>query len=313
MKNISGFMNESGFKVLALARLSPCEYSIVLYLINCALSGMDQFVTNETELASLIGYDDNELRLALTELFNKKIIRLHYGEKSNVNSDHLSFRVGIQYNLAKWILTIDEKITSHDAIVFPFRRQGEQKFVLVDGDKKPKSFVKESDDEGTWRRILESYVQNRSLDDDEIARAESGAKILIDTHPVDQVLLMLRHFGTRIPSLSLLASSWQHYQEIFENETQKVDMMEARQKHHELDDKVREQAQTLLGNHSDLDLNEEELGVLQILIKHRHPRRQLFWAYQLKNRYPGLSGFFADNVSLMLPVTSGGIVIKKDR
>ena len=36
------FMKESGFKVLALARLSQCEYSIMLYLLNCAVSGLDQ-------------------------------------------------------------------------------------------------------------------------------------------------------------------------------------------------------------------------------------------------------------------------------
>jgi hypothetical protein len=121
---------------------------------------------------------------------------------------------------------------------------------------------------------------------------------------------MIRHFGLRIPTLSLLASSWQHYHDIFENETQKVDLLGARQKHQELDLKLRSQAEALLAA-DDQNLTEEERGVLNILLRHRHPRRQLFWAYQLRSRYPGLTSFFADNVSLMLSVTSGGMIVKK--
>ena len=51
--------------------------------------------------------------------------------------------------------------------------------------------------------------------------------------------------------------------------------------------------------------------MLNILIRHRHPRRQLFWAYQLRSRYTNLSSFFADNVALMLSVTSSGTVVKR--
>ena len=181
----------------------------------------------------------------------------------------------------------------------------------MDGQKKdPRAKKGEAADNPTWRRVLESYMQNRSMDDDEIEQAENAAKILVEVHPVDQVLLMLRHFQQRIPTLSLLASSWQHYQEIFEAETQKVDMLGARQKHQELDQKLRSQGEALLLS-SDAQLSEEERTVLNILIKHRHPRRQLFWAYQLRSRYPNLSGFFADNASLMLSVTSGGTVVKR--
>jgi hypothetical protein len=158
--------------------------------------------------------------------------------------------------------------------------------------------------------VIESFIQNRSLDDDELEQVEAAAKILVEVHPVDQVLLMLRHFSLRIPTLSLLASSWQHYQEIFESETQKVDMLGARQKHQELDQKLRDQGEALLAE-ANSALTEEERTVLQILVKHRHPRRQLFWAYQLRSRYPNLSSFFADNASLMLPVTTGGTVVKR--
>ena len=60
-----------------------------------------------------------------------------------------------------------------------------------------------------------------------------------------------------------------------------------------------------------LKLNDEEVTVLEILFNHRHPRRQLFWAYQTRSRYPNLKQFFEDNSFLMLPVTSSGAIVKK--
>ncbi len=307
------FIKESGFKVLALARLSQCEYSVMLYLLNCAVSGLDQFITTEAELASLIGYDDQTLRATLGELAGKNMIRLHYGDV--LGSDNTSLRIGLQYDMSRWILAYASDATSHDAVVFPFRRQGGGAALQVlDGQKRDRMNTKKQDadanGEKTWRRVLESYVQSRSLDDEELNHAENASKILVETHPVDQVLLMLRHFGLRIPTLSLLASSWQHYQEIFEAETQKVDLLGARQKHVELDNRIREQTTALLAK-DDTNLTEEERTVLQILLKHRHPRRQLFWAYQLRSRYPNLTSFFADNVGLMLSVTSSGSVVRK--
>ncbi len=310
------FIKQSGFKVLALARLSQCEYSVMLYLLNTAVSGLDHIITTETELASLIGYDDDELRGALGELAGKNIIKLHYGDVVGTEPDKSSLRISLQYDMTKWIMNYEREATSQDAVVFPFRRQGQgANLTVFEGQKRDRNAKKPGDGESvTWQRIVDSFVQGRSLDDEELEQAEGAARMLVDTHPVDQVLLMIRHFGLRIPTLSLLASSWQHYQEIFESETQKVDMLGARQKHQELDQKVREQAAALLESSltaKELELTEEERTVLSILKKHRHPRRQLFWAYQVRSRYPALAGFFADNVGLMLPVTTGGAVVRR--
>ena len=309
--HVKKFIRESGFKVLALARLSQCEYSVMLYLLNCAVSGLDQFITTESELASLIGYDDDTLRGTLGELAGKNCVRLFYGDHTGGDPDKSSLRVGLQYDMSKWILAYEREATSQDAVVFPFRRIGSANLQMIEGQKKDPKQRKQEAETSTWQRVLESYVQSRSLDDDELDRAESAARMLVETHPVDQVLLMLRHFGLRVPTLSLLASSWQHYQEIFEAETQKVDMLGARQKHLELDQKVRDQAGALLEKLGETELSEEERTVLQILKKHRHPRRQLFWAYQLRSRYPKLGNFFTDNVPLMLAVTTGGTVVRR--
>lgn len=312
--NFKRFIKQSGFKVLALARLSQCEYSVMLYLLNTAVSGLDHIITTETELASLIGYDDNALRIALGELAGKNIIRLHYGDVVGTEPDKSSLRIGIQYDMTKWVMNYEREATSQDAIVFPFRRQGQgANLTVFEGQKRDRTVKKPDTETVTWQRIFDSFAQGRSLDDEELEQAEAAAKMLVDTHPVDQVLLMIRHFGLRIPTLSLLASSWQHYQEIFESETQKVDMLGARQKHQELDQRVRDQASALLDGSAkeEVELSEEEKTVLQILKKHRHPRRQLFWAYQVRSRYQNLASFFADNVGLMLPVTTGGAVVRR--
>src|SRR6476469_212634 len=62
------FMAESGFKVLAMARLGSCEYSICLYLLNCAVSNMHELITTEKEFASLIGAEDDVLQAAMQSL-----------------------------------------------------------------------------------------------------------------------------------------------------------------------------------------------------------------------------------------------------
>jgi len=304
------FMRESGFKVLAMARFTQTEYGAVLYLLNCAASGLDQVITTESELAHLIGYEERGVHDALSNLASRNIIRLRYGEMT-LSTENPSLSLAIQFDMRLWRLGNGEEVSSSDAIVYPFRRQGAANLQVFDGQKQSKPQPAKDGSTPTWQRVFNNYVLGRSLDDQELAQAEDVAKVLVETHPVDQVLLMVRHFGTRIPTLSLLASSWQHYQEVFENETHKVDMLEARQKHMELDGKLKEQARLLLDQAEQLELSSDELAVLQILVKHSHPRRQLFWAYQLRSRYPKLASFFADNAAVMLPVTSSGMIMKK--
>ena len=304
------FVTDSGLKVLAMARLSECEYSIVLYLLNCSVSGLTQIITTEQELASLIGYDEETLDHAITTLTERNIINIKYGEHHQP-ADRRSIRIGMRWTTSEWLLNFDEDVTSQDAIVFPFRRDSNLTVLPNVQNESKKPTIKQP--RPTWKRIVDAFNKGRDdvNEDEGEEKAERDAKILIDTHPVDQVLIMLRHFGDRIPTLSLLASSWQHYQSIFEEETEKVDLMEARHKHHELDHRLRDAVELLLKQKSSLKLNDEEITVLEILFNHRHPRRQLFWAFQTRSRYPNLKIFFEENSFLMLPVTSSGNVVKK--
>ena len=275
------FIGESGLKILAMARLNQCEYSIMLYLLNCAASGLDEFITNEKELSSLIGYDEKALQDSLMNLAERNLVLVKHGDHQPV-TDRQSIRIGVQYDMNRWLLNFDRDVTSQDAVVFPFRRADNQHLVGVEGGQAPQAKLKVLP---TWQRVMESFSKNRNLGKAETMNAQRDAQILVETHPVDQVLLMLRHFDQRIPTLSLLASSWQHYQEVFEEETQKVDLLEARQKHIEQDARLRETVASLLAKKDRLKLTEEEVTVLEILESHRHPRRQLFWAYQTRSRY----------------------------
>ncbi len=302
------FMIESGFKVLAMARLGSCEYSIVLYLMNAAVTGMHELVTTEKEFASLIGYQDEQLQEAMQNLIHRNIIHVKVHDQHQPKGRQ-SLRIGMQYNVHLWQLDFDKDVTSHDAVVFPFKRESNVHYLQP---REPDLTPTIRHPTPTWKRILDTYLEGRDdISEQDMQNAERDANILVDTHPVDQVLIMLRHFGNRVPTLSLLASAWQHYQTLFEEETDKVDIQEARHKHMEMDHRLRDAAELLLQQRDQLKLNEEEAGVLDILFKHRHPRRQLFWAYQSRGRYPNLKDFFEQNSFLMLPVTSSGMVFKR--
>jgi hypothetical protein len=301
------FMTESGFKVLAMARLGSCEYSICLYLLNCAVSNMHELITTEKEFASLVGAEEEVLHAAMQNLIDRNIVHVKVHD-SGQPKGRQSLRIGLQYNIHLWQLNFDKDVTSHDAVLFPFKRESNVRYLHDRDQSDITPTIKHP--LPTWKRILEAFMEGRDdINDQEILNAERDAKILVDTHPVDQVLIVVRHFGTRIPTLSLLA--WHHYQTLFEEETEKVDILEARHKHIELDHRLRDSVELLLQQKQEMKLTDEEISVLEMLFNHRHPRRQLFWAYQSRGRYPHLTEFFAQNSFLMLPVTSSGTIFKK--
>lgn len=301
--DIHKFINNSGFKVLAMARLSSCEYSIVFYLMNCSASGINQIITNESELASLMGYEIKNLREALLALAKRQIIVLSYKDVA-IDDTSYSICLGFQFDVSIWALNYKENATPQDAIVYPFMR-----------DNKSKSHLKLErpiiDGRSHWERVIHAYTQGRSLSDEEVIRDEQSAQTLCETHPIEHLLMIINHFGVRIQNLSLLASSWQHYQEIFEEETQKVDIMEARKKHQDLDDQLKKSSQFWLDKADEKKLTEEEISVLKLLLHHRHPRRQLFWAFQARDRYTNLTNFFEENNAIMLGITTSGVIVKK--
>ena len=312
---MSQFIQKSGFKVLAMARLSECEYSITLYLMNCSVSGLDQIITTEAELASLTTYEEEEIAKALESLATRHMIRAHYSDPVNGYSTPPSIRLGFQFDMSRWQLEYEDDANSHDAVVYPFLRSKKAHLEVLPQDKRSpegggRGLVVGQKE--AWTRVIELFAQGRDLNEEETESNTISAKILTETHPVDQVLLLQQHFGQKIPSLSLLASNWDHFQELFESETQRVDMVDARKKHQELDEKLKISSKKWLEGADQFGLTAAEINILKLFIRHRHPRRQLFWAWQVRSRYLNLEAFFAENSSLMLAVTSSGTVVKKN-
>ena len=305
------FVDEAGLRALAMARLSQCEYSVMLYLLNCSASGFSELVTTEKELSTSIRYDIKTIKEAMESLSHRGMVLVKHPENVTLQlTNHKSIRIGIQYDMAKWQFDFDHNFSAKEAVVFPFMRGKNLQIIL--GTQEGSTATAAIDKAlPTWRRVLLSFAEAHELTPKKLLKAESEAKLLVQIYPVDQILLFLRHFGARIPTLSLLASSWQHYEELFETETHKVDLLGAKQKHLEFDNKVRENALHFLESRDDQELSEEEVAVLDTLANHNHPRRQLFWAYQTRGRYPKLRDFFRENKKYMLPVTSNGSIIKR--
>jgi hypothetical protein len=316
-QDVHRFLKDSGLKLLAISNLSASEYSIILYLLNGAVSGLHSLITDESQLASIIGHPVADVREAIDGLVTRNIVKAHYGDgtqKPTLQSVSLS----IKWDIARWNLMNQEEHSKHknhhEAIIFQFSKSPQ--WEVIEGsksshDRHSQTWNKEKNgDIETWHRIVEVFSRSRNLDDAEISSTEDVARILIQAHPVDQIVLMIRHFGLRIPTLSLLASNWDHFNELYEQEHQNLDLFEFRQKQVELDQKARDAAQNYLIQHKDQNLSEEEIQILELLTTHRHPRRQLFWAHQQRIRYPKLKKFFEDTHDLMLPITQNGQVVK---
>ena len=303
---IRDFVNKSGFKVLSLLKLNETQYSLILYLMNTAVSGLDQIVTNAGELAEHIDYPDTEIADAIYALSDMNIIKVRYSDKTTTAQQNPSMSISINFNTKSW-LTKNNEEAYKSAVVYPFTKGA--LINVVEPKKKLTKSPPGLNDE-TWQRVINHFAQERSLDDVEIESTENAAKMLVEHHPVDQVLLLIKHFGKRIPTLSLLMSSWSHYQETYMAEHHNIDLLGARKKHVELDEQFVKSINDILGSDTS-DFSEEEIHILEIIKKHKHPRRQLFWAYQARSKYPKLSDFFEANCSVMLPVTTSGNILKK--
>ncbi len=303
---LSEFIRESGLKLLAIMPLKHLERRVILYLLHSLGSGLEYVITNLEELSSLLDADSKDLSDAVQELQIRNMISLRYKYNNKVDLDRQSFRLGLQAQTKRWVYPGEKTKSSKDALVFPFRRESGAALQVVkdevDQKKSRQDVVVE---------ILAKFKGDRSLDHEEMEKSREVAEVLLETHPAPQIFLMLDHFGDRIRSLSYLASSWQHYLDQFEYESQSISIIDAKQKQLEVQKKIRDQVQNLLDRSDALQLKEEERTVLKVLLKHRHPRRQLYWAYTVRDRYPNLADFFERMKPMMLSVTNAGSWVKK--
>lgn len=70
------FLDSGAFKVLALAGLSGNAHSVVLYLINCFVSGIRDVLTSATEMSVLLGIRAHDVDQILQDLSEMSILRI---------------------------------------------------------------------------------------------------------------------------------------------------------------------------------------------------------------------------------------------
>jgi hypothetical protein len=306
--DIELFKGASGFKVLAMARLDASEYSLLLYLLHCRSSGFQEIVSTETDLSNLLGYPIEEIARALKALRDKSMIGFRYGKSTSTSSVSPSLSMGFQFDIAKWKLETAAQPTSQEAIVYPFSRDSQASFLLVPPVESVSSMLPGKKALG-WKDLSELFQEIHGLSPEQATQLDLDAQFITKSHPIEQALLLVRHFRARIPSLALLAGSWQQYVELYESETQKIDLFEAKDRHLQIEQALRDSA--IRWDHEVQDLSVDEREVLRVIISHPHPRRQLFWAYQLRIQYPKLQAFFQENADKMLAITSMGTPVKR--
>ncbi|MDD9951669.1 MAG: hypothetical protein OXT67_08910 [Zetaproteobacteria bacterium] len=315
MDHVTKFTKESGLKVLALASLDACEYSLVLHLLNTAASGHVQWITTIAELASLTRHPLHQIEQAVQHLESIGILECRFNGHTGlkVDREYESMRIRFEFDTSKWNMQdAGQPITSYDAIIYPFVKGLNTRHTPTEQAPLELSLMAKDEQVPSWEEVVRLFSQRAGdkAEDDEKSAAD-GAKLLLRTHPEEQIMLLLDYFGDRLPSLSLLASSWDQFVHQYEVEHLKIDFSNARQKHADLEKKLRQNAKEWLQDSLVEGYSSLEVGLLKLLISHKRPRRQLYWAYQTKERYPRLKDFFEQNKAYMLAVTSKGNIVKK--
>jgi len=181
----------------------------------------------------------------------------------------------------------EETLSPSDALLFPSGRQGPLRTGKGESQDAPL--------QGTAvRRVLEAFASKKDAPLDE-EKEHAYAALLCEGHPVEQTIALIEAFGREIPSLGLLAGAWMHYSERFHHlEKEEISLEAFRKKSEGLERKLRSLAVGELRRSQSLKvvLSADEELLLRIFTRHDHPRRQLYWALQVRERYPHLQDFF---------------------
>lgn len=226
-------------------------------------------------------------------------------------------------------------LSAEEALVFPLKTKKSKSKVeqqagalySIQGGLKPESnhsrnkknssndFEMPSSIDHESKRIFDSFLDSvgthEELDRD---REMDYARLLAEAHPTEHVLQLISHFGREVPSLALLAGAWMHYSETFHKQQhEQVDLESYRQKHQSAEKRIRTLANSVLkrAQSHKVVLSADEQLLLRIFLRHEHPRRQLYWALRVRERYPHLHDFFAVTAELALPPQSNDISPRK--
>ncbi len=233
-----------------------------------------------------------------------------------VDTDKIAEDQGKGRSKSKKSAASTEGLTAHEALVFPARSKTGNHLVSINGGRleshHPKAVRSNSEQsdvpssvEHESQRIFESFLKTRGVDADlDEAKEQDYARLLAESHPTEHVLQLITHFGKEVPSLALLAGAWMHYSDTFhKHQTEQIDLESYRQRHQSAEKKIRTLANTELKkaqSHKTI-LSADEQLLLRIFLRHDQPRKQLYWALKVRERYPHLHDFFAVTADLALP------------
>ena len=237
-----------------------------------------------------------------------------------------------------------EGLSAHEALVFPVRA-GQQssspvvgaagRLVSINGGRlesggraeqsfhpsEKKSSHSDSGNMGALefdaQRILDAFLKTRGPDSDSDAdetKEADYARLLAESHPTEHVLQLITHFGNEVPSLAMLAGAWMHYSDSFhKRQNEQIDLESYRQRHQSAEKKIRSLANSELkkAQANKVVLNADEQLLLRIFLRHEQPRKQLYWALRVRERYPHLHDFFAVTSDLALPPAAADAHPKK--
>lgn len=302
------FWERGGFKVLAVAKLNSCSYSLVLYVLNCHVGGIDEIVSSTGELSVLLGVPERHVKIAIDDLIESNIISVSkkhekalilkmvldpekwknlrstpernkrmLGDAKNLHS------IIPQKKISKRSKQKNLTLTSSEALIFP------KKNVQKKSKSKDDDLVKGQ----SIKKILEVF-QKQQIDAFDMQKEKKFAELLLESHPVEQILSLIKHFAKEIPSLSMLAGAWFHYLNKYNEEHTDVDDLNAfRKKHEGYDEKIRAMASHELKKiqKERKTISPDEELLLHILMRHDQPRKQLYWALKARERYPSLIVF----------------------
>ncbi len=241
--NFKEFIRNEGFKKLALTRLNSASFSILIYLFNEILSGVDEIISSRKELSILMGWSEKQICEALDELQFCNMIHV-----SEVAGKPL--RIKAQLSLESWN-------TVHHT---------------TSDNKKPS---------------LGDATNVHSILPNENAQKKNNIKLL-DLNIFDEPIpfpkrdhKIISDDGNDFPF----------------SESTLNDLGAFREKTEGIDSKIRALASNEL-NTIKLDkrtITPDEELLLQILIQHHQPKKQLIFALRSDHLYPNLH-FFLDTV-----------------
>jgi hypothetical protein len=276
--NLRNFWECGGFQVLALARLGSCSYSLVLYVLNCHVAAVEEIVSSMGELSVLLGVPERQIKSAIEELSESGIIQV-------TKKHEKTLVLKINLNLDQWknLRTIPERSK---------RMLGDAKNVciLVPSQKENPQEPKNSDG---IQKIVQLFTENKKIEID-FNKETKYAKVLLEHHPFEQIVSLIKIFSHEFSSLSVLAGAWLHYMGKYRLAFSDVnDLNEFRKKHEIFDAKIRNLAYFELKKiqKENKQISADEKLLLHILMRHDQPRKQLYWALKAKDRYPALNLF----------------------